>query len=141
MCDGENGITGIKATDKNMEKLMLNMPFVSLNEYINAERSNKQYAAKIKKQQTTSVYYLTRNQKFKLEPRKYDIIFTWIKPDNLKDHDNISYAKKFILDGIVKAGVLPSDNPNYIGNFRDIFVIDKMEKYVSCQVEFVEAIE
>jgi len=116
------------------------MPFISLNEYIDAERSNRQYAAKIKKQQTDSVYYLTRSQKFKLDPKKYDVIFTWFKPDNKKDHDNIAFAKKFILDGIVKAGVLPNDNPSYIGNFQDKFVLDKTRPYVACEVECVEAI-
>lgn len=114
------------------------MPFVSLNEYIDAERSNKQYAAKIKKQQTNSVYYLTRSQKFKLEPKKYDLVFTWFKPDNKKDHDNIAFAKKFILDGIVMAGVLPNDNHKYVGNFQDKFIIDKTRPYVSCKVEFIE---
>ena len=115
------------------------MPFVSLNEYIDAERSNKQYAAKIKKQQTNSVYYLTRNQKFKLDKKKYDVMFTWYKPDNRKDHDNISFAKTFVIDGIVKAGVLPDDTPKYIRNFQDEFIIDKTRKYVSCIVEFFEA--
>lgn len=117
------------------------MPFVSLNEYILAERTYKTHAAKIKKQQTNSVYYLTRSQKFKLEPKKYDVIFTWHKPDNRKDHDNICFAKKFILDGIIKAGVLPDDRHKYINNFQDKFIIDKTRKYVSCIVEFVEHIE
>ena len=122
-------------------KLILNMPFVSLNEYIDAERSSRQYAAKIKKQQTNSVYYLTRSQKFKLDHGfKYDIIFTWFKPDNRKDHDNICFAKKFILDGIIKAGVLPNDNPKFIGDFQDKFVLDKTRPYVSCQIEFIESI-
>ncbi len=115
------------------------MPFVSLNEYILAERSSKINGAKIKKQQTNSVYYLTRSQKFKLDHKyKYDIIFTWYKPDNRKDHDNICFAKKFILDGIVKAGVLPNDTPKYIRNFQDKFIQDKTRPYVSCQVEFIE---
>lgn len=115
------------------------MPFVSLNEYINAERSNKQYAANIKKQQTNSVHYLTLEQKFKLDHTfRYDVIFTWVKPDNRKDHDNICFAKKFILDGIVKAGVLPDDTAKYIRNFQDKFIHDKTRLYVSCQVEFIK---
>lgn len=117
------------------------MPFVSLNEYILAERSGKINGAKIKKQQTDSVYYLTRSQKFKLEPKKHDVIFTWYKPDNRKDHDNICFAKKFILDGVVNAGILPGDTHKYINNFQDKFIIDKTRKYVSCMVEFIEHIE
>jgi len=113
------------------------MPFVSLNEYIDAERSNRYKAAKIKEQQTNSVYYLTRSQKFRIEQKKYDIIFTWFMPNERKDHDNICFAKKFVLDGIIKAGVLPNDNGKYIGDFQDKFIIEKSRKYVSCQVEFI----
>lgn len=116
--------------------LTLNMPFVSLNEYIDAERANRQAGAKIKKQQTFSVQCNTLSQKFKLEKGLYDVKFTWHKPDNRKDHDNIAFAKKFILDGIVAAKGLPSDGPKYINNFSDSFICDKVKKYVWCEVEF-----
>ena len=118
-------------------KLILNMPFITLNEYINAERTNKFKAAKIKQQQTNSVAYLAMEQKFKLPDNKHDVIFTWYKPNNRQDHDNICFAKKFLMDGLIKAKALKDDNPRYIGNFHDIFVLDKTRNYISCMVEFI----
>lgn len=121
-----------------MYRLILNTSFVDLNEYINAERMNRYKAASIKKEQTNKVHFLAIEQKFKLEPGSYDVRFLWHKPNNRKDHDNISFSKKFILDGLVSAGVLPGDSPRYIRNFKDEFFIDKTRDYVSCIVEFLK---
>lgn len=118
--------------------LLLNMKFVSLNEYIKFERSNKFKAASIKNQQTSCVYLLIKEQKFMLNDCKYDVIFIWHKPDNKKDHDNIAFAKKFILDGLVMAKVIQSDGSKFIGNFQDKFILDKSQDYVWCIVEFMK---
>ena len=120
------------------KELILNMSFPSLNEYINLERSNKFAAATMKKSRTITVAYLARAQVFKLEDKKYDVYFTWYKPNNKKDHDNIAFAKKFVLDGLILAKVLKSDGSKYINNFRDTFILDKTRDYVSCKVEFIE---
>lgn len=105
-------------------KIELDMRFVTLNEYIEAERSNKYSGAKIKKEQTNNVCLLARN-KLKLNTGLYDVNFTWIKPDNKIDHDNIAFAKKFILDGFVKAGAIENDNCKYIRNFTDTFILNR----------------
>ena len=118
-------------------KLKLDMEFVSLNEYINLERSDKFQAAKTKNQQTSNVYWLIKEQKFKLDECKYDVIFNWYKPNNKKDHDNIAFAKKFILDGLVMAKVISSDGAKFIGNFQDNFILDKSKDYVWCIVQFI----
>ncbi len=41
-----------------------------------------------------------------------------------RDIDNVSAVKKFILDGLVKAGVIPDDSPTYIQEIREKFVYD-----------------
>jgi len=119
-----------------MKKLYLNTPFISLNEYINTERASKLGAATLKKSQTYKVAYLAKEQRFELPECKHDVTFIWYKPDNRKDHDNIAFAKKFILDGLVLSGVIKYDNPKYIGNFQDKFIVDKSRDYVSCVVIF-----
>ena len=122
------------------KELILNMPFPTLNEYIDLERANKYAAADMKKRKTNSVAFLALEQKFKLEKKKYDVYFTWYKPNNKKDHDNITFAKKFVLDGLVLAKILPSDGSRYVNNFRDTIILDKTRDYISCKVEFIEVI-
>ncbi len=111
---------------------------MTLNEYIDAERTSKFKAATIKKQQTNSVAYLAKSQKFKLDPKKYDVVFNWFKPNNNRDHDNIAFCKKFVLDGLIVSGALPNDGPKYIGDFQDKFFTIKKHPWVSCMVEFIE---
>ena len=111
------------------------MPFVTLNKYVNAERSNRFMAAKIKKDQTNSVAYLALEQCDKRFREVKDIKFTWYKPNNRTDHDNIAFAKKFILDGLIKAGILKDDSPKYVRNFQDVFILDKTRDYISCTIE------
>ena len=115
------------------------MSFISFNEYVDAERSNKYAGAKIKKQQTNSVALIARSKKFILEDKKYDVVFTWFKPNHRTDHDNICFAKKFILDGIQVAGSIKGDSPRYINNFQDIFQKANQD-YVSCEATFIEAL-
>ena len=118
-------------------RLILNTPFISLNEYIKAERTNKYIAAKIKKQQTNKVVFLAKSLKFSLpKNKKFDVVFFWYKPNNRKDHDNIAFAKKFIFDGLIEAKILTNDSPKYINNLQDNFELDKDRNYVNCIVEF-----
>jgi hypothetical protein len=124
-------------------KIILNTSFVTLNDYIDAERSNKYKAAQLKKSQTNKVAFLAGTKgTIKDDPinkdKKHDVKITWFKPNNRQDHDNISFAKKFILDGLQKAGIIKGDSPRYIRNFIDIFEVDKTRDYINCIVEFIE---
>ena len=49
------------------------------------------------------------------------INFTWVEENKKRDLDNICFAKKFILDALVKANVLQDDKQNYVVGFTDTF--------------------
>lgn len=120
-------------------RIILNTNFPTLNEYIKLERSSKFAAANLKKVTTNKISYLAKLPGCKLKENTcYNVYFTWHKPNNRVDHDNIAFAKKFILDGLVKGGVLENDSPKFINNFTDTFVLDKKRNYISCIVEFIE---
>ncbi len=52
--------------------------------------------------------------------------FTWYaRRTTVKDADNIAFAKKFVLDGFMKAGILGNDNRKHITGFQDEFAVDK----------------
>lgn len=109
--------------------------FVDLNNYIKAERTNRFMGAKIKREETERVYWEATSQsmninKFnvRLVPKAYpfNIDFIWYVPNLKKDPDNIAATgRKFILDGLVKAGVLKGDGMKYIKGFSDRFEVDR----------------
>ena len=101
----------------------------TLNEYIKVERTNRYAAATLKLKYTNT---LAKELKGLELPKntKFNITLVWYVKDNRKDHDNIAFGIKFILDGMVKAGVLKNDNPRYIGNITHQFKIDKDERVV-----------
>jgi hypothetical protein len=108
--------------------------FTDLNTYINAERTNRFKAAKIKKDNTKLCAWQTVG----LPPitTNYNkIIFYWYVSNTRKDPDNIAFAKKYILDGLVDAKVLRNDRWKQISGFEDKFYVDKVKPRV--EVEFI----
>jgi len=104
--------------------------FISLNEYINYERMQKYIAASIKKRETERVYYEALSQKKGQVNKKIFIVFHWFVKDKKKDKDNIAFAKKFILDGLVLAKVLKNDGFDDIEGFLDFFSVDPKDERV-----------
>ncbi|RLA40221.1 MAG: hypothetical protein DRR06_17780 [Gammaproteobacteria bacterium] len=102
-------------------KLYIQGALPTLNQYINAERSSKFFAASMKKNATRSVA-------LQLKTQVKEIIgichytFIWHCKDRRIDPDNICYAKKFILDGMVSAGIISNDGWANVAGFIDIFV-------------------
>ena len=42
------------------------------------------------------------------------IWFEWVEKDNRRDYDNIDFAKKFVLDALVRCGKLKDDNRQFV---------------------------
>ena len=98
-----------------------------LNKYIDAERSNRYVAAKIKRHDTSYVAWQAKVAKApKVTSYPVIISFVWYTKDARIDCDNICFARKFILDGLVEAGVLENDSRKFVAGFGgDAFAIDK----------------
>jgi hypothetical protein len=112
------------------QTLILNYLPTSLNAYINAERTNKFIAAKIKREETEAVVWNCKAQKLYPVGDKVKIYFYWYLKNKKKDPDNIAFAKKFIIDGLVQAGILKNDNLNTIAEFRDYFIVDNQDQVI-----------
>lgn len=97
--------------------------FTDLNTYIRAERGNRFMAAKIKKTETERVIWELAHPE-KIVGRAV-ISFDWYTKNERKDPDNVSFAKKFILDGMVVSGLLENDTRKCIKGFIDCFFVDK----------------
>lgn len=109
-------------------KIEIPMRLPSLNEYINECRKNKFAGAKMKKQVENDIGWFIN----KIPPYKKPIFihFHWIEENKRRDLDNVCFAKKFILDSMVKAGKLADDNRNFVSGFTDTFEYAKESKVI-----------
>ena len=115
-------------------RLIIPHELTDLNTYINAERSNKYAAAAIKERDTNTAWLYSKRQKNENSNGRYRITFHWYCKDKRKDPDNIAFARKFILDGMVKAGVLKNDGWNNVASLSDEFYIDKEKPRIEVQL-------
>ena len=92
--------------------------FLSFNGYVDLCRKNRYQSAKYKRQAEDEIgWYIKRLPKFKT----VHIHFHWVEENKRRDLDNVCYAKKFILDALVKYGKLKDDSPKYVRSFSDTF--------------------
>ena len=111
-----------------MIKIEIPFKLPSLNQYINECRKNKFAGANMKRQVENDIgYFINKLPKFE-KPIK--IKFIWVEENKKRDLDNVCFAKKFILDSMVKAGKLKNDNRNYVIGFTDEFKYDVKPKVI-----------
>jgi Holliday junction resolvase RusA-like endonuclease len=109
-----------------LAKFLLNGELTDLNTYINAERGNKFNGAKIKKTETERIVWEVKNQcKHAKVSCEFKLFIRWFVKDKKKDPDNVAFAKKFILDGMVSAGLINTDGMKQVTSFQDEFYVDK----------------
>jgi Holliday junction resolvase RusA-like endonuclease len=110
----------------NIVEIPLKLP--SFNEYINECRKNRYAGNKMKQDiENDIMYFINKLPKFK-DP--IQIHFHWIEANKKRDLDNICFAKKFILDALVKAGKLKDDNRKCVDGFIDTFEYGEETKVI-----------
>jgi len=108
--------------------------FVQLNDYIRAERANKYEGARIKHTESLRAAYACFDTP-PVSQYPVSITFTWIRKDRRADPDNVSFAAKFILDGMVRAGILKDDGMHEIARISHEFTVDKHSQGVRVTVQ------
>ena len=104
------------------------MRLPSLNEYIFECRKNKFAGNKMKTDVEKDVMrFIEKLPRFE---HPVEIHFHWVEENKKRDLDNICFAKKFILDAMVKAGKLKDDNRKCVTAFTDTFSYDKESKVI-----------
>ena len=118
------------SSEKDLGKVICEIPMrlPSLNDYIDECRRHKMAGASMKKR-------LEKDISFFIDPlprfeNPVVIHFLWIEENKRRDLDNICFAKKFILDALVKAGKLKDDNRKCVTGFTDSFGYDKESKVI-----------
>lgn len=105
----------------------------SLNEYIDVCRRNRYEAANFKAGIEADIAVYLKDLPEFTKPVK--IRFHWIEGNRKRDLDNVAFAKKFILDALVKLGKLPDDNRKCVTGFTDSFVYSNQ---FGCIIEILE---
>ena len=114
-------------------KLVIPGELTDLNTYIKLERTNRYAGAKIKAEMTDYITLLAKRLKTEIRT-PVRVTYHWYCKNKRKDKSNIAFAKKFIEDGLVAAGVLKNDGWNDIEGFRDEFYIDKQNPRVEVEI-------
>ena len=97
----------------NKQTLVIRGKLLTLNEYINAERTNKYRAASLKKGETHRVAWECKIQRLKAVEKFTKAIFTYFHKDKRIDFDNIEFFQKFLWDGLEMARIIPRDTQKY----------------------------
>lgn len=106
----------------------IDIKFLSFNGYVDMCRRNRFQSAKYKKSIEDEIgLFIKSLPKFENPVR---IHFHWIEENRRRDLDNICYAKKFILDALVKFGKLKDDNSKCVTAFTDSFGYGKETKVI-----------
>ena len=114
--------------------LKIQYKFPSLNQYTGANRKDRYAGAKMKKELTDIVAWECVHQKIG-KFKRIKLNFVWHEKTRKRDKDNICFSKKFILDGMIKSGVIQNDGWKEIAGFTDNFVISEWQ---GVEVEIIE---
>lgn len=113
----------------------------SLNDYTRACRSHWSKGAEYKRDVEADIIWQIRAARNKgtLHPVACKIVLhvEWHESDQRRDVDNIVSAKKFILDAMQKAGIIPNDNRKYVAGVYDE-IIDDTTDFVKVIINPVE---
>jgi Holliday junction resolvase RusA-like endonuclease len=107
----------------------------NLNDYVKAINNNR-YSGNTLKQDTEALIMLYI-PKWPRYEKKVFIEYRWYEADKKRDPDNVAFAKKFILDSLVKKGVLKNDGWANIAGYKDEFYIDKDNPRIEVDVREV----
>jgi len=121
-------------------KLIISFPLPGLNEYINANRSHRQGGNAMKAKTQRAIIAALRKQIKQPFREPVTMRFCWYEKNQRRDKDNISFAKKFILDALVQMKALRNDGwGNIDGGFTDDFFVDKAFPRVEIEIMEVDA--
>ena len=104
-----------------------------MNKIIAASKTHHMVYKKIKEEHCW--YICTCIKKHNITPYTdrglpINVKITWVCENKKRDKDNIMAGQKFILDAMVKAGVIKDDGWKYIGEIEHKFTVEKNNPHV-----------
>lgn len=109
-----------------------------LNEYTKACRGNAYGANTLKKNTERIIALYARQARLKPFTKPVKIQINWHEKNNRRDVDNVVFAKKFILDALVKMHVLIDDSRRYVKDIIDHVETDAANPRIEVEILEVE---
>lgn len=108
----------------------------NLNDYTNKCRANRYAGAKCKAENEEYITGFIEEQLkgVHFEGKVY-LHFRWIEPNRNRDIDNVCFAKKFILDALVRNKVIETDGWRGVWGFTDEFDVDALNPRIEVVIE------
>lgn len=123
--------------NKTQNSFIIQSKLCSLNDYVNACRSNAYKGAKFKREVEDIIGWYIAISKLPKISSPVIIHFEWHEKTKRRDADNIASAKKFILDALVKQGILIDDSRKYVRGFTDT-IIDDAKDFVVVNIQQIK---
>lgn len=111
-------------------------PLPDLNQVITAAKSHWAKYHTLKREWTDIVAWTCFKQRIR-PLKKVFLDITWVEKNKKRDQDNIAFAKKFILDGLQAAGVIPDDGWKNVEGWTEKFKVDKAMPGVQIKINEV----
>lgn len=108
-----------------MEKLIINGELPDLNKVIRLSKKHWSKYSGLKRRHTNRIAVLAKAELQPVEVYPVAISFDWHCKDKRKDCDNIAHGKKYIIDGLVTAGILKDDSFKCVAELHDRFFVDR----------------
>lgn len=106
--------------------------FVSLNEFY---RMHPLQQHKTKQEHDERVAMSAKAAKLKPVRCRVRYRVLWVEQNRKRDLDNVAFGKKFIQDGLVKAGIIKNDTHHEIAGFSDEFAYDSQNPRIVVTIE------
>jgi len=123
----------VQIMSKKTDTIVIPGELPDLNQIIAESKNHWGSYSSLKKANTQLVAFCTK-QATKQKYKKIDLEITWYCKDRRKDKDNIMVGTKFILDGLVAAGVIQNDGWTNVGDIRHKFDVDKQDPRVEVRI-------
>lgn len=110
----------------------------SLNDKTAADRAHWAQGAGLKKRCDETVMWYAKAAKVEPMAGRVHVTCAWYEPNRKRDPDNVRSGVKFILDGLVRLGVLGGDGHRHIAGFTDTFDFDAENPRIEVTLEETE---
>jgi Holliday junction resolvase RusA-like endonuclease len=117
-----------------MQRLIIRAKMPNLNDVIAASKRHWSYYSKEKKRWTEIVAQEAQAQGLYKMRLPVWVRTTYYLRTRRSDPDNVRVAIKYILDGLVQAGVLEDDSQRWIVGFQDLYDLDRDDPRIEVQL-------